>query len=296
MCQVRDELHIGDAFALDGAGDDALRLVRASRAAAAAAAARIASGSCPSISVTSQPKASKRPPIGSTDIVSSVVPSSPIWLASTIATTLPRPKWEAEPAASQTWPSFSSWSPSSTQIRRLVVAAQARRLRHPDPDREAVAEAAGGEVDAGDAAHVGVVAERAAEPRVGVEPVGGEVAAFGEQRVEADRDVALGEDQPVALGPLRVLGDPHHAGVQGAHQLGAGEDAGVVAAAGDPDQADRLAAHQRGAVADFLDLRADAVRSCWSRSARHLFLSVVVLFPLRHLYRRRGAILYVRLK
>ena len=37
--------------------------------------------------------------------------------ASTIAQTLPRPRCEAEPAASQTWPSFSSWSPSRTQTR-----------------------------------------------------------------------------------------------------------------------------------------------------------------------------------
>src|ERR1700742_3261599 len=135
----------------------------------------------------------------------------------------------------------------------LVVAAHPRRLRHPDPDREAVAERAGGAVDAGDAAHVGVVAERAAEPRVGVEPVGREVAAFGEQGVEADGDVTLGEDQPVALGPLWILGDPHHAGVEGREDLGTGEDARVVAAARDPDQPDRLSADRRGPLPNLVD-------------------------------------------
>ena len=66
---------------------------------------------------TSHPNASNRPAIGSTDITSSVSPSRPMPLRSTIATRLPRPKCDAACAASQTWPSFSSWSPSSTQTR-----------------------------------------------------------------------------------------------------------------------------------------------------------------------------------
>jgi hypothetical protein len=66
-----------------------------------------------------------------------------------------------------------------------------------------------------------------------------------------------------------------------------------VAGAGDADQADGLAADDRGAIADFLDLPG-AVHIKWG--GHNLILSAVDLFPMRRLYRRRGAILYVRLK
>jgi hypothetical protein len=67
-----------------------------------------------------------------------------------------------------------------------------------------------------------------------------------------------------------------------------------VAGARDADQADGLTADDRGAIADFLDLRG-AVHV--KRLPHNLILSAVVdLFPLRRLYRRRGAILYARLK
>ena len=65
--------------------------------------------------------------------------------------------------------------------------------------------------------------------------------------------MALGEDQAVALRPLRVLGDPHHPRIEGAEDLGAGEDARVVATARDPDQPDRLAADRSRAIPHLLD-------------------------------------------
>ena len=47
--------------------------------------------------------------------------------------------------------------------------------------------------------HVGVVAERVAEPGVLVEHVGVEEVPVGEQRIEADRGVALAEQEAVAV-------------------------------------------------------------------------------------------------
>jgi hypothetical protein len=66
-----------------------------------------------------------------------------------------------------------------------------------------------------------------------------------------------------------------------------------VAGARDPDQAHGLAADDRGAIADFLDALG-ALHVKWV--GHNLILSALDLFPLRRPYRRRGAILYVRLK
>ena len=117
-----------------------------------------------------------------------------------------------------------------------------------------MAERARREVDAGDAAHVRVITEWVAEAGVLVEQLRLDVAALGQQRVDADRDMSLGQDQPIAFGPVRILRQPHHSRVQGGEHLGRGIHARVVAAAGDVDQPDRLTADQVRSRAHLCDL------------------------------------------
>ena len=75
----------------------------------------------------------------------------------------------------------------------------------PDADRQAVAERSRAEVGAGDLAHVRVIAERAVQARVVVEERLREEADVGEDRIQADRGVALAEDEAVAVGPARLV-------------------------------------------------------------------------------------------
>ena len=125
--------------------------------------------------------------------------------------------------------------------------------RHADRDREAVAERAGAEVDALDLLHVGMVAERAAQARVVVEQRRLEEAEVGQHRIEADRGVALAQDEAVAIGPVRARRiDPQMGVVERCEQLGRGERAGVVAGARDPGQPHRLQAHEAGAIGEEL--------------------------------------------
>ncbi len=61
--------------------------------------------------MTSQPKADHLSSSGSMFMMSLVLPSELTALRSTIPTRFVRPKWDAEAAASHTWPSFCSPSP-----------------------------------------------------------------------------------------------------------------------------------------------------------------------------------------
>ena len=93
------------------------------------------------------------------------------------------------------------------------------------------AERAGRHVEARQAGHVGV----ALEARVGgVERrqlLDGEVAAEGHGCVQADRRVALGQDEPVAVGPGRLVGpDAQDVEVEGREHVGRGQRTAEVAA------------------------------------------------------------------
>ena len=74
----------------------------------------------------------------------------------------------------------------------------------PTLHREALAERAGGDLDARGPGHVGVALEMRADLAQPHQVVGGEVAVLGERRVLDRGRVALGEDEAVALGPVRV--------------------------------------------------------------------------------------------
>ena len=138
-------------------------------------------------------------------MTSSVKPSSPIWLRSTIAQMFPSSKVRGGlrrlPHLSLVELLVAEQDPDPD----VVEASQPRRLGHPDADRQPVAERARGEVDSRDAPHVRVIAERIAQPRVLVEQLRLDVAALGQQRIHADRDMSLGQDQPISLGPVRIL-------------------------------------------------------------------------------------------
>ena len=67
-----------------------------------------------------------------------------------------------------------------------------------------MAERAGAEVDAGDAAHVGVVAERATEAGIRIQLLGWEEVETGQQRVERHGRVSLAEQEAVASRPVRL--------------------------------------------------------------------------------------------
>ena len=97
-----------------------------------------------------------------------------------------------------------------------AVAQDALGDRHADGVGEALAERAGGDLDAGRVPGLGVAGrarpERAERLQVvELEPVAAEV----EHRVLEDRGVAVGEDEPVAVGPFGVGGMvAHHPAVE----------------------------------------------------------------------------------
>ena len=163
-------LHVADALALDRVRDQHLRPLRRGRRQRRERAEQ--RRRCRGRRPRSRPsrrrgtcRRSARPPSPAP-----VSPSRPIRLRSTIAQTLPSPKCDAACAASHTWPSFSSWSPSSTQMRTSARPRSRAAAAMPVADRQAVPERSGREVDARHASHVGVVAERAAEAGVLVQP------------------------------------------------------------------------------------------------------------------------------
>ena len=122
-------------------------------------------------------------------------------------------------------------------LRHLAVAADhpdaerkpvepLPRDRHADPDREALAERAGGDVDPGE--HRDRMAlEPAAELAVGAELLLGERAGGAEQPVDERRRVALREDEPVVPRVVRrvevvpeVRREEHGREVCGGHRRG----------------------------------------------------------------------------
>ena len=82
----------------------------------------------------------------------------------------------------------------------------------PTRDREPLAQRAGRRFDAGQHGAVGMALQRAAELAQGDELLLGEVAGPGHGRVERGNRVALGEHQPIAVGPRRAMRIVAHAG------------------------------------------------------------------------------------
>ena len=102
----------------------------------------------------------------------------------------------------------------------LVALVEPRPERHADTGREPLAEGARRHVDPG-GVDVGMTLQDGADLVVGGERIGREVAALHERDVVDHRGVALGEDEAVAVLPLRVRRiDAHDLEVQGGQDLG----------------------------------------------------------------------------
>ena len=140
-----------------------------------------------------------------------------------------------------------------------VLVAQSER--HPDGDGESVAEGAAGDFHAGGVGGHARHREAGVVGAVGVQFAARDDPGLGEGGVEADRVVAGGEQEPVALVPVRVLGAVAQAvGVDGGEDVGGAEGLSDVALA-------LFLAHVQGVVPDAVgelgDGR-DAGRVTWS--------------------------------
>ena len=114
-------------------------------------------------------------------------------------------------------------------IQPLDLGAQG----HAAGGGDALAQAAGGHIHAGDGVHIGVALQAAAQLAQGGQLLRGEKAALGQGCIKGRGRMALGKDQPVPLGPGGVGGvDPHLPEVQKGQHLRDGQAAARVAAFG----------------------------------------------------------------
>ena len=105
-----------------------------------------------------------------------------------------------------------------------VAAIEPHRQRHPEPDREPLAEGAGRHVDPGQLGDRGrMTLERRALLAEGQELVVAERADPFQRRVQTRRGVALRQDEPVVRGVVGVLDvEPEVIGEQDGQQVRAG--------------------------------------------------------------------------
>ena len=114
-----------------------------------------------------------------------------------------------------------------------VLAQVLGALGHAHGGGDALAQGAGGHVDAGDGVHVGVTLEVAVNVAQGGQVLYGEEATEGQRRVEAGGRVALGQDKPVPIRPAGVGGvDPQLFEVEIGEQVGRRETAAGMAGFG----------------------------------------------------------------
>src|SRR5579863_710475 len=107
----------------------------------------------------------------------------------------------------------------------IALAGPALRERHPEPVGQRMADGAGGEVHAGDLAHVGVIPKRAPETRVVVEPRFREKAEIRVDGKESDSGVPLADCEAIARWPTRLARfEPHHVVIERGEKLGGRED------------------------------------------------------------------------
>ena len=134
------------------------------------------------------------------------------------------------------------------------AAVQPRRQRHAEAERQALAQRTGGGFQAGDEAHVGMALEDAAELAQRVQLVLRRigVAALRHHAVEHRRRMALGEDEAVAVRPLRVRRiDPHVIEVQFDHDFDRRKRSTGMPRFGGGDHLDDVAPYTLGYVLQF---------------------------------------------
>src|ERR1700733_3890943 len=132
--------------------------------------------------------------------------------------------------------------PVAGQHERPVVAAgEPGRDRHASADRQVVPEGARREVDAARHLHVRVVVQRRADLAELLEPVLGVEAQVREHRPQPGGHVALAEEEPVPVRPVRLArAQAQGVVVEGRDELRGGERGRVMAEAGLRDQVGRL--------------------------------------------------------
>src|SRR5262249_3280627 len=148
------------------------------------------------------------------------------------------------------------------------------RDRHADRDRQSVAEAAGGDLDARHFG-IGVAAEDAVEAAELAELLLRKEALLLEQHIQGDAAVPLAQDEAVATGPFRVLRVvAQHAVEQHPQHLDERQRRADVAAPAALEHAHDLAAQMPGALVERavafgkLSLHAACSPFMRSRSAR----------------------------
>ena len=118
--------------------------------------------------------------------------------------------WKAAASmASQTEPSETSESPSSTNVR-AAGAVEAHRERHAEPDREALTQRTGRDIDPGQLGHRSrVTLDRGAESTQGEQLLVGDCADRLEHRVQGRRrgpSTSRTDRSPATSGPRRRSG------------------------------------------------------------------------------------------
>ena len=140
-------------------------------------------------------------------------------------------------------------------IGHVVLVVELARQGHTHAHGQAVAQGAGGHVDAGHLVHVRVALENGVILTQGVEDGRVKVAPAGQRRVQHRAGVPLGEDEPVPVLPLGVLGvDVQHVEVQGGDHLHRGQRAAGMSGLGRVDHGDDVVADLHGLLLQALHI------------------------------------------
>lgn len=117
-----------------------------------------------------------------------------------------------------------------------VLAVQFGCRRHTAGHRQALAQRAGGIIDALDLQTVHVLGQAAAVLVQLLEPFAVDKAQIGKNHIQGRAGVALAEDEPVPVGPVGLLGTgPHNVIVQCGQNLNGRQRTAKMAAAGTVD-------------------------------------------------------------
>jgi hypothetical protein len=141
---------------------------------------------------------------------------------------------------------FLDFAVAEHDISAAGAAVEARAQSHSKGQREAFAQRAGGGLQAGNEAHVGMPLVDGAEFAQGIQLADGGVGetGFRHDGIEHGRGVALGEDETVAIGPLGVLRvDAHVVEVELDHDFDGRERSSGVPRLGGAGHLDNLAAN-----------------------------------------------------
>ena len=107
---------------------------------------------------------------------------------------------------------LGNFAVAQDRIDAVVLARDLAGQRHADGNGDALAQRAGGHIDAGDVFHFHMAGHMAVDAAEHLEILDREEAAQRQRRVNGGRAVALGHDEAVTLRVMRVLGIDVHLG------------------------------------------------------------------------------------